>query len=68
MSVNENYGVYQFYGNPDGREGGSLNLEILKGRGGSSSFGNLGGRGSQKTMPSIVGVWIISGITNSITC
>ena len=64
MSVNENYGVYQFYGNLDG----SLNLEILKGRGGSSSFGNLGGRGSQKTMPSIVGVWIISGITNSITC
>ena len=31
VSVNENYGVYQFYGNPDWREGGSLNLEILRG-------------------------------------
>ena len=47
---------------------GVFELGNPEGRGGSSSFGNVGGRGSQKTMPSIVGVWIISGITNSITC
>ena len=45
--------------------GGGI-FEILR-EGGSSSFGNLGGRGGQKTMPSIVGVWIIPGITHSIT-
>ena len=43
--------------------GGSLNLEILRG-GGSSSFGNPGGRGGQKTVPSVVGVWIFSLITH----
>ena len=34
--------------------------------GGSSSFGNPGARGGggQKTMPSVVGVWIFSGITH----
>ena len=46
-----------------GGGGGSLNLEILRG-GGSSSFGNPGGRGGQKTVPSIVGLWIFSGITH----
>ena len=47
--------------------GGSLNLEILRG-GGLKQFGNLGGRGGgQKTVPSIMGVWIFSGITHSIT-
>ena len=34
--------------------GGSLNLEILSG----------GGRGGQKTVPSVVEVWIFSGITH----
>ena len=34
--------------------GGGGIFEILR-EGGSSSFGNLGGRGGQKTMPSIVG-------------
>ena len=45
--------------------GGSLNLEILRGGGCLSGFGNSGGKGggSQKTMPSAVGVWIFSGIT-----
>ena len=33
------------------------------GEGASSSFGNPGGRGGQKTVPSVVGVWIFSGIT-----
>ena len=32
--------------------------------GGSSSFGNPGAWGSQKTVPSVVGVWIFSGITH----
>ena len=52
--------------------GGSLDLEIQAG-GGSSGPGNPGGRGSQKNMPSVGGMWIFSGITqcNSkvlITC
>ena len=39
-------------------------LRNLEGRGGSSSFGNSGGRGrGQKTVPSVGGVWIFSGIT-----
>ena len=44
--------------------GGFLNLEILR-EGGSSSFGNPGGwgGGGKKTVPSVVGVWIFSGIT-----
>ena len=46
-----------------GGEGGALNLEILRG-GGRKQFGNLGGWGDQKTMPSVVGVWIFSGITH----
>ena len=37
-------------GNPEGREG-------------SSSFGKSGGRGGQNTVPSGVGVWIFSGMT-----
>ena len=47
--------------------GGSLNLEILKGRGGcSSSFGNPGGReGVEKYAFHQGGVWILSGITHS---
>ena len=35
--------------------------------GGSSSFGNPGGRGGggvKKTVPSIMGVWVFSGITH----
>ena len=37
--------------------GGSLNLEILRGGGvGSSSFGNSGGSGGPKTVPSLWGV------------
>ena len=49
---------------------GSLNLEILRG-GGLKQFwksrwiGGGGGGGVKKTMPSIVGVWIFSGITHS---
>ena len=43
--------------------GGPLNLEILREGGGSSSFGNSGGRGGQNTVPSVVGVWIFSGMT-----
>ena len=37
--------------------------------GGSSSFGNpggWGGGGGQKTVPSVVGVWIFSGITQCL--
>ena len=44
--------------------GGSLNLEILRGGGHSSSFGNSGGRGGQKTVLGVVGVLIFSGITH----
>ena len=32
--------------------------------GGSSGPGNPGGRGGQKIMPSVGGVWIFSGITH----
>jgi len=38
-------------------------FELGNPEGGSSSFGNPGGRGGQKTVPSVVGVWIFSGIT-----
>ena len=47
--------VFEF-GNPEGGGGG----------GGSRSFGNPGGRGGKKTMPSVVGVWIFSAITHWI--
>ena len=43
--------------------GGALLTWKSKGEGGSSSFGNPGGWGGEKTMPSFVGVWIFSGIT-----
>ena len=46
--------------------GGSLNLEILSG-GGLKQFWKsrwMGGGGGQKTVPSVVGVWIFSGITH----
>ena len=38
--------------------------------GGSGSFGNPGGRRGLKSVPSVVGVWIFSGITHSffVTC
>ena len=45
--------------------GGSLNLEILRG-GGTRAVLEIqvdGGGGVQKTMPSVKGVWIFSGIT-----
>ena len=49
-----------------GRGGGaSLNLEILKG-GGLKQFWKsrwMGGEGGQKTVPSVMGVCIFSGIT-----
>ena len=43
--------------------GGAFELGNPEGRGGSSSFGNSGGRGGQNTVPSVVGVWIFSGMT-----
>ena len=49
-----------------GGGGGSLNLEILSG-GGLKQFwksGWMGGGGGQKTVPSVVEVWIFSGITH----
>ena len=42
--------------------GGSLALEIQAGEG-SRGTGNPGGRGGQKLLPSVGGVWIFSGIT-----
>ena len=38
-------------------------MEIRAG-GGVFGLGNLGGRGGQKTLPSVAGVWIFSGITH----
>ena len=35
----------------------------MGGGGGHSDPGNPGGRGGQKTLPSVGGVWIFSGIT-----
>ena len=46
-----------------GGGGGSSNLEILRGGGASSSFGIPGGRRGQNNVPSVMGVWIFSGIT-----
>ena len=43
--------------------GGAFELGNPDGRGGSSSSGNSGGRGGQNTVPSVVGVWIFSGMT-----
>ena len=59
-----------FIQNPDGLGGGggggrSLNLELLKG-GGLKQFWKsrwMGGEGGQKTVPSVMGVCIFSGIT-----
>ena len=43
---------------------GVFELGNPEGRGGSSSFGNSGGRGGgQNTVPSVIGVWIFSGMT-----
>ena len=41
---------------------GSLNLEILRG-GGLKQFWKSRWMEGQKTVPSVVGVWIFSGIT-----
>ena len=43
--------------------GGAFELGNPEGRAGSSSFGNSGGRRGQNTVPSVVGVWIFSGMT-----
>ena len=47
-----------------GGGGGSLALEIRVGGGDHSDPGNPDGRGGQKTLPSVGGVWIFSGITH----
>ena len=48
--------------------GGSLNLQILRGGGAQAVWkSRWKGGGGQKTVPSIMGVWIFSGITHSIT-
>ena len=46
--------------------GGSLNLEILR-RGGAHAVSQfkVEGGGGEKNVPSITGVWIFSGITQS---
>ena len=44
---------------------GSLNLEILRG-GGVKEFWKSRWEGGQKTVPSVVGVWIFSAITHWI--
>ena len=49
-------------GNPGGR--GDLTPWKSRWEGGSKKFGNPGGRGDQKMLPSVVGVWIFSGITH----
>ena len=46
--------------------GGSLNLEILSG-GGLKQFWKSGWMGGQKTVPSVVEVWIFSGITHLLS-
>ena len=43
--------------------GGSLNSEILRGEG-LKQFWKSRWMGGQKTVPSVVGVWIFSGITH----
>ena len=43
--------------------GGSLNLEILRRGGGLMQFHNSRWKVGEKNMPSIMGVWIFSGIT-----
>ena len=50
MGGGDGGGVFEL-GNPEWRAGGS------------SSFGNPGGWGGQKTVSSILGVWIFSRIT-----
>ena len=44
--------------------GGIFGLGNLGGGGVHSDPGNPGGRGDQKTLPSVGGVWIFSGITH----
>ena len=57
-----NLGLVKNNGNPGGR--GVFGLGNLGGRGRHSDPGNPGGRGrGQKTLPSVGGVWIFSGIT-----
>ena len=48
-----------------GREGGFWPWKSWWEGVGSTDPGNLGGRGGQKTLPSVRGVWIFSGITHS---
>ena len=43
--------------------GGPLNLEILREGGWFKQFRNSGERRGQNTVPSVVGVWIFSGMT-----
>ena len=43
--------------------GGVFGLGNPGERGSHSDLGNLGGRGGQKTLPSVGRVWIFSGIT-----
>ena len=44
--------------------GGPLNLEILReGGGGLKQFRKFRWKGGQNTVPSVVGVWIFSGMT-----
>ena len=46
-----------------GGGGGSLNLEILRGGGLKQFWKSRWEGGGQKTVPSVMGVWIFSGIT-----
>ena len=62
----------RFYGNPDGWVGGGEGVFELgnpEGRGAQAVLEiQVDGRG-QKTVPSVMGVWIFSGITHGmITC
>ena len=52
--------------NNDGNLGGRVGLWRWKSgwEGGQPDPGNPGGKGGQKTLPSIGGVWIFSGITH----
>ena len=54
-------GLVKNNGNPGGR--GVFGLGNPGGRGPYSDPGNPGGRWGQKTLPSVGGVWIFSGIT-----
>ena len=56
-----NLGHIKNYGNPGGRS--VFGLGNLGGRGVDSDPGNPGGRGGQKTLPSVGEVCVFSGIT-----